>query len=65
METNTEKSELKPCPVCGGEAYFKEGETRAKDKRPMYIAGCYFGCCNIKSLDKETVFKRWNRRTNG
>ena len=61
------KTELKPCPFCGGKAW--KTTCRNAELKPMYQISCPNEECNIQpytnySTDEETLVKEWNRRAN-
>ena len=59
------KTELKPCPFCGGEAAYKA--ISASQSRLKYSHG-YIGCSKCKVYmqwvyEPSGAAKKWNRRT--
>jgi Lar family restriction alleviation protein len=58
-----EKTELLPCPFCGGEG----GVVRTKDIAQWWYGECRKAPCysrNLASQTKEEAVARWNTRTN-
>ena len=54
------KTELKPCPFCGGEADIWETDRVTHPYQVMCLT-CY--CGTDASIDEETAIEAWNRRT--
>lgn len=56
--------ELKPCPFCGGKAYYWRG-----NESGLYRVGCNNGSCrgyvmdDIKRISLENVVEAWNTRS--
>lgn len=57
------KTELKPCPFCGGKALLV---TKRAEDSTFYGVMCYAtGCCVISATypTEEMAIEAWNRRT--
>ena len=52
------KTNLKPCPFCGGKAIFRETIFNW-EYHNVYCADCE---CELESKDKYELIKRWNTR---
>lgn len=62
---NDENIKLKPCPFCGGEAYFEKvtDGSLMEDEFPEY--GVYCAACGANSVlctSEEKAAAAWNRR---
>ena len=59
------KTDLKPCPFCGGKAW--KTVWRNADLKPMYQISCPNEECSIQPftdywVDEDYVVREWNRR---
>ena len=52
------KTDLKPCPFCGGKAIFRETIT----KWEYHNIYCIYCECELESKNKHELIKRWNTR---
>jgi len=63
---------LKPCPFCGGEAYWRLSKKKYcqlhGDSYQDHIVGCFKPRCDIQpsilGCNKEALKESWNKRSN-
>ena len=64
-EESDECEVLKPCPFCGGEAFFDSKKSKGTRSNRYYIVWVYCFKCGIRTIDydnSEKAMQAWNKR---